>query len=215
MTGNGRFITVEGVDGAGKTTALAHLAACLHEQGVDVVRTREPGGTELAESIRGLLTGTDGEAPTEDTETLLMFAARAQHLERLIRPALAAGQWVLCDRFTDATYAYQGGGRGMPVGRIRSLEAWVQGDFRPHRTLLFEVPVAEGWRRRARVRGEPDRFEEEGLAFLEQVQAGYRAQAEAEPDRIKRINAGRDWPEVARDLDAWCHEEVVAWRTGG
>ncbi|MFP4561003.1 MAG: dTMP kinase [Thiohalorhabdus sp.] len=210
----GRFITLEGIDGAGKTTAASYLAERLGQEGVEVVATREPGGTPLAEAIRGLLTGTEGEAPTEDTEALLMFAARAQHLDRVIRPALQAGRWVLCDRFTDATYAYQGGGRGMPAERIRALEHWVHGGFQPDRTLLFELPAEEGLRRRAGAGSRADRFEEEGAAFLRGVQDAYRQRAEAEPERFRSIDAGRPWPEVAGTLDTWLARELAQWRAG-
>jgi len=210
----GRFITLEGIDGAGKTTAAAYLTERLRAEGVDSLATREPGGTPLAESIRALLTGTDGEAPSEDTETLLMFAARAQHLDRAIRPALEAGKWVVCDRFTDATYAYQGGGRGIPRERIRVLESWVHEGFQPHRTLLFDIPPSEGLRRRAGQGREADRFEEGGEEFLQRVQAAYQQRAMEEPERIHPIDAGRPWPEVAEALDAWLAQELEQWRTG-
>jgi dTMP kinase len=203
MAAAGRFITVEGIDGAGKTTALHYLAERLRELGETVVVTREPGGTELAEHIRGLLKGTEGEAPTADTETLLMFAARAQHLTQVVYPALAHGEWVLCDRFTDATFAYQGGGRGLPEERIQALADWVHPGFGPHRTLLFDLPVAEGIRRRQQERGEEDRIEGAGEAFLERVLAAYRERAAAEPARFHRVDAGRSWAEVAAELDAW------------
>ncbi|KPV40136.1 thymidylate kinase [Thiohalorhabdus denitrificans] len=211
---SGRFITLEGIDGAGKTTAASYLAERLGEEGVEVVATREPGGTPLAESIRSLLKGTEGEGPTTDTETLLMFAARAQHLEQVIRPALQAGQWVLCDRFTDATYAYQGGGRGLSAERIRVLEHWVHGGFQPDRTLLFELSPREGLRRRAGEGGQSDRFEEEGTDFLRRVQATYRQRAEAEPERFQPIDAGGSWSEVAGALDAWLARELAQWRAG-
>jgi len=204
----GRFITVEGIDGAGKTTALHYLADRLRQRGETVVVTREPGGTELAERVRDLLKGTEGEAPTADTETLLMFAARAQHLSQVVYPALAHGEWVLCDRFTDATYAYQGGGRGLPEERIQALADWVHPEFQPHRTLLFDLPVAEGIRRRQRERGQEDRIEGEGTAFLERVQAVYRERARAEPARFHRVDAGRDWAQVAAELDAWLAVEL-------
>jgi len=213
--GRGRFITVEGIDGAGKTTAVAHLAERLRAHGVAVVTTREPGGTPLAEAIRDLLKGTDGEVPSEDAETLLMFAARAQHLDRVVRPALEAGRWVVCDRFTDATYAYQGGGRGMPTERIGVLEDWVHRGFQPDRTLLFNLPPEEGLRRRAGEGRADDRFEGEGLAFLERVQAAYRERAMADPERFHPIDAGRGWDEVASALDAWVVQEVRQWTGEG
>ncbi|MFA9462089.1 dTMP kinase [Thiohalorhabdus methylotrophus] len=211
----GRFITVEGIDGAGKTTSVTHLTERLRGEGIEVVPTREPGGTALAESIRGLLKeGVEDEAPTEDTETLLMFAARAQHLDRLIRPALEAGQWVVCDRFTDATYAYQGGGRGVPDERIRVLEDWVHRGFQPDRTLLFNLPATEGLRRRAGAGLVGDRFEEGGVAFLQKVQAAYQERAMEEPERFHPIDAGREWPEVAAALDSWLDQELAQWRAG-
>ena len=207
--GAGRFITVEGIDGAGKTTALHYLAECLQARGETVVVTREPGGTELAEQIRGLLKGTGGEAPTADTETLLMFAARAQHLTQVVYPALAHGEWVLCDRFTDATFAYQGGGRGLPSERIQALVDWVHPAFQPDRTLLFDLPVAEGMRRRQQERGGEDRIEGAGEAFLERVQAAYRDRAADDPRRFHRVDAGRSWPEVRAELDAWLALELA------
>ncbi len=210
----GRFITVEGIDGSGKSTALGHLSEALARQGIPAVTTREPGGTELAEAIRDLLLGTDREAPCADTETLLMFAARAQHLERLIRPALARGKWVLCDRFTDATYAYQGGGRGIPDERIRALASWTHPGLAPHRTLLLDVPVAEGRHRRAAARGDEDRLEGEGEAFLGRVRSAYLRLASAEPDRIRLVDAAQPWTEVAAELEAWLEREVSRWRTG-
>ena len=210
--GRGCFITVEGIDGSGKTTALEHLAEGLKKRGIPVRVTREPGGTELAEAIRGLLLGTEGEVPDVDTETLLMFAARAQHVERVIRPDLAEGRWVLSDRFTDATYAYQGGGRGMADERIRALAGWTHPGLAPDHTLLFDLPVAEGLRRRAGL--DDDRFEGEGRDFLERVRAAYLRLAEAEPDRVRVVDAGRPWAEIAAELDTWLDGEVSRWRAG-
>lgn len=164
MTCPGQFITVEGGEGAGKTTQLAFMREYLEQTGRRVVLTREPGGTPLGEEIRALLLGHRHDGMALATETLLMFAARAEHLERVIRPALAAGHWVLCDRFTDATYAYQGGGRGLPPERIAILEDWAQGALRPDLTLVFDVPVAVGLERAGR-RSAADRFEREETAF--------------------------------------------------
>ncbi|HKJ70417.1 MAG TPA: dTMP kinase [Gammaproteobacteria bacterium] len=144
-----------------------------------------------------------------------MFAARAQHLEAVIRPALEAGRWVICDRFTDATYAYQGGGRGIPAARIRVLEEWVHRGFQPDRTLLFNLPPEEGLRRRAGEGRANDRFEQEGLDFLERVQAAYRERALADPDRFHPIDAGRGWREVAQALDDWLARELAEWRGNG
>ena len=184
----GKFITVEGSEGVGKSSNLAYIEDYLSNAGINVVRTREPGGTPLGESIRELLLDARQTAMCDDAELLLMFAARAQHLAEVIRPALAAGQWVLCDRFTDATYAYQGGGRSVPMERIRVLEEWVQGELRPDHTLLLDMPVGAGLER-AGNRSQPDRFEQEQHAFFERVRETYLARAQAEPGRIHVIDA--------------------------
>ena len=184
----GKFITVEGSEGVGKSSNLAYIEDYLSTAGINIVRTREPGGAPLSEAIRELLLDARQRSMCDDTELLLMFAARAQHLAEVIRPALAAGQWVLCDRFTDATYAYQGGGRGVPMERIRVLEEWVQGELRPDHTLLLDMPVAAGLER-AGARSEPDRFEQEQHAFFERVRETYLARAQAEPGRIHVIDA--------------------------
>ena len=187
----GRFITVEGVDGAGKSTHLAWIEQILRERGKDVVRTREPGGTPLGETLRTLILG---QAMHIDTETLLMFAARREHMAKVILPALEAGQWVLSDRFTDATFAYQGGGRQMAVERIAALERWVQADFQPDLTLVFDLPVDIAERRRnGRADGDkPDRFELENLAFFNRVRAEYLRRAKEFPDRMKLVDARED-----------------------
>lgn len=184
----GCFITVEGTEGVGKTTNLDFIQSCLERQGIDVVRTREPGGTPLAEDIRELLLSPREEPVAELTELLLMFAARAQHLQQVIRPALKAGSWVLCDRFTDATYAYQGGGRGMDTAQIAILEQLVQSELRPDLTLLLDLPVATGLAR-ARARSTPDRFEAEKVNFFEGVRTHYLQRAAEEPERFAVINA--------------------------
>ena len=184
----GRFITVEGSEGVGKSSNLAFIEDFLRKAGINILRTREPGGTSLGESVRELLLDARQTAMCDDMELLLMFAARAQHLAEVIRPALEAGQWVLCDRFTDATYAYQGGGRGVPMERIQVLEDWVQGEQRPDHTLLLDMPVADGLQR-AGARSEPDRFEQEQHAFFERVRETYLARAKAEPGRIHVIDA--------------------------
>lgn len=182
-----RFITLEGGEGVGKTTNLAFIEQHLLARGVDLVRTREPGGTPLGERIRGLLldaaAGMDSRA-----ELLLVFAARAQHLSEVIRPALAAGRWVLSDRFTDASYAYQGGGRGLDVADIAWFERWVQQTLQPDLTLWLDAPVEVGLAR-ARQRGAADRFESENRYFFEAVRAAYRRRAEQDPGRIKRVDA--------------------------
>ena len=184
----GRFITVEGSEGVGKSSNLAFIEDFLRKAGINIVRTREPGGTSLGESVRELLLDARQTAMCDDMELLLMFAARAQHLAEVIRPALEAGQWVLCDRFTDATYAYQGGGRGVPMERIQILEDWVQGEQRPDHTLLLDMSVADGLQR-AGTRSEPDRFEQEQHGFFERVRETYLARAKAEPGRIHVIDA--------------------------
>jgi dTMP kinase len=187
----GRFITLEGVEGAGKSTLAQSLAAALRMRGLEVVLTREPGGTPLAEQIRRVALARQGEKVSAVAETLLMFAARAIHLDNLVRPALQRGAWVLCDRFTDATRAYQGGGRGQHAGFIETLAAAVHGDLVPDRTLLLDLPVATGLARaRARGGGDlSDRFESEALQFFERVQRRYGELAQAEPQRFRVLDA--------------------------
>jgi dTMP kinase len=186
-----RFITLEGIEGAGKSTVADGLCAHLLARGIPALRTREPGGTPLAERVRALVLERGDEPLGATAEILLMFAARAIHLENLIRPALKRGTWVICDRFTDATYAYQGGGRGVPVALIDQLAAAVQGAVQPDRTLLLDVPVRTGLSRaRARL-FEPDRFEAETEAFFERVRDAYLTRATGEPQRIKVLDAGR------------------------
>ena len=197
----GLFITLEGGEGAGKSTQLAYLRQRIEAAGIPLHVTREPGGTPLAEQIRALLLDHRDEEMAPDTELLLMFAARAQHLARLVRPALARGEWVLCDRFTDATYAYQGGGRGIGFARIAVLEDWVQGELRPDLTLLLDLPVAVGMARAGR-RGELDRFEREQRDFFERVRAAYLTRAEQEPQRFRIIDAAQDIAGVQRQIDA-------------
>lgn len=197
--GRGLFITLEGPEGAGKTTNREFLAEHLRAAGHQVVLTREPGGTPLAEQIRELLLAEHEEPVAVDTELLLMFAARAQHLEQLILPALQQGKVVLCDRFTDASYAYQGGGRGIDTQRIAVLEEFVQGGLRPDLTLLFDLPVEAGMAR-ARQRGRLDRFEQERQQFFENVRNAYLQRAEAEPQRFRVINAALQLSEVQQQL---------------
>lgn len=197
---SGLFITLEGPEGAGKSTNREYLAGHLRAQGVDVVLTREPGGTPLAEKIRELLLAPSDETMDADTELLLVFAARAQHLAQVIRPALARGAVVLCDRFTDATYAYQGGGRGLSLERIATLEEFVQGDLRPDLTLVFDLPVEIGLSRAA-ARGRLDRFEQEGQAFFEAVRQAYLARAKAAPQRYTLIDASQPLAQVQQTLD--------------
>lgn len=197
----GLFVTLEGVEGAGKSTALAALARHLEHRNHPPVVTREPGGTELGESIRALLLEHSEPGMGADTEALLAFAARAEHLRSVIRPALARGQCVLCDRFTDATYAYQGSGRGLGHDRIAVLEEWLQGEFRPDLTLVLDLPVSQG-RQRAGQRSRPDRFERERDEFFQRVREGYLERARGEPERMQVIDASRDEETVARELVA-------------
>jgi dTMP kinase len=188
---NGRFITVEGVEGAGKSTQLRVVQEYLGECGHDVLMTREPGGTPLAEKIRTLLLDPDNQGMDADAELLLVFAARAEHLHRRVRPALEAGRWVVSDRFTDATYAYQGGGRGLPVERIEALEHMVQGALRPDRVLVLDLPPEEG-ARRIRDRGVADRFEREALGFFVRVREAYLQRARQWPERYRVVDASHD-----------------------
>jgi len=186
-----RFVTVEGIEGVGKSTQIARISQALSKRGIEHVVTREPGGTPLAERIRALVLNLSEEVPTATTELLLMFAARSQHLERLIEPNLKAGRWVLCDRFTDASYAYQGGGRGLSVEPIARLESLVQGSRRPDMTVLLDAPVALSLARAGK-RNESagsDRFEGERAEFFERVRQAYLARASADPNRIKVVDA--------------------------
>ena len=184
----GKLITLEGGEGVGKSTNLAFIQKQLEQAGVELVVTREPGGTEVAEKIRQLLLTPSAEPICELAELLLVFAARAQHVEQLIKPALERGAWVLCDRFVDATYAYQGGGRAMNLETIAILERMVLSEVKADITLLLDLPVEVGMAR-ARARAELDRFEQEQLSFFEAVRAAYLARAEAEPDRVVIIDA--------------------------
>lgn len=198
-TRKGLFITLEGIEGAGKSTQLAFLKELIDAAGVPLVITREPGGTALGEKLRALLLHSADNAMCADTELLLMFAARAEHIHKVIKPALAQGQWVLSDRFTDATYAYQGGGRGIADARIAALEQWVQGDLRPDLTLVLDVAPQEGLRRAAK-RGAADRFERETVEFFERVRAYYRLLAQRAPQRVKLIDAGQPIEQVQQQL---------------
>lgn len=206
----GPFITIEGIEGAGKTTQVAAVRALLQARGFEVVATREPGGTPLAERIRELVLAPREEPVPPLAEALLMFAARAAHLEALIRPALARGAAVVCDRFTDATFAYQAGGRGVDKGRIEALATLVHGDLRPDLTLLLDLDPAVGLARAGR-RGLADRFEREEIAFFERVRAAYLDLARAEPARIAVIDAGAD-PNVVQAAIAAAVERMLAQR---
>ncbi len=194
----GKFITLEGVDGAGKSTHLAWIAGRLEAAGKKVVVTREPGGTPLGEELRKLVLA---QPMHLETETLLMFAARREHLEQLILPALAAGTWVLSDRFTDATFAYQGGGRGLDPGRIETLENWVHQDLQPDLTLVFDLSVEEAKRRRMVATATPDRFEQEDLDFFARVRAAYLARAVRYPHRIRLVDASQTVVEIRKLLE--------------
>jgi dTMP kinase len=196
----GKFLTIEGTEGVGKSTNLAFVRDWLVAKGIEVIVTREPGGTPLAEEIRGLLLAKRDEPVDETTELLLVFAARAQHLAQVIKPALARGAWVLSDRFTDATYAYQGGGRGLNRATIAQLEQLVQEELRPDLTLILDIDVELGLNR-ARQRGELDRFESETLEFFERVRVAYHQRATAAPGCYGIIDAGQPLEKVQQDID--------------
>ena len=204
---SGRFITFEGIDGAGKSTQIAAVAAWLRTRGHALVLTREPGGTPLGERLRELILNQPMSSPTE---TLLVFAARCEHLAQVIRPALTRGEWVLCDRFTDATYAYQSGGRGLATQAIARLEDWVHPDLRPDVTVLFDVAPEVAAARLAAARA-ADKFETETVAFFERVRASYLARATAEPGRFLVVDASRDPDAVQRDLLARLAGRVATW----
>ncbi len=197
----GRFITVEGGEGVGKSTNLRFVTGLIEARGHRVRQTREPGGTPLAERIRELLLA-HGDEPLPDTaELLLFFAARSLHIENLIRPALANGEWVICDRFTDASRAYQGAGRGLDRGRIETLASWVQGDLQPDLTILLDAPAAVG-RQRAAERGAADRLESEQASFYRRVREAYLALAAAEPGRFAVIDASGELADVQARIRA-------------
>lgn len=196
----GKFLTIEGTEGVGKSTNLAYVHDWLLAQGLEVVVTREPGGTPLAEEIRHLLLAKRDEAVDETAELLLVFAARAQHLNQVILPALERGAWVLSDRFTDATYAYQGGGRGLNKTVIEELENLVQGQLRPDLTLILDIDVELGLNR-ARQRGELDRFESETISFFERVRSSYQQRVSVFPQRYRVVNAGKPLIEVQDEIN--------------
>ncbi|MCL2590564.1 MAG: dTMP kinase [Betaproteobacteria bacterium] len=196
-TTSGRFITFEGIDGAGKSTQIAALVEALRGRGLNVLCTREPGGTEPGEKLREVLLGMEMHV---DTEAMLMFAARREHLAAVIEPALAAGNWVVCDRFTDATYAYQVGGRGLDAARCDALEAWVHPHIRPDLTLLFDLPPALAAARIEANGTNPDRFEQERRGFFERVRAAYLERARREPGRFHVIDAAREPHEITREI---------------
>ena len=194
----GRLISLEGGEGAGKSTLLSGLRAHFERSGMDVLYTREPGGTPVGEAVRALVLDPAHRSMAVETELLLMFAARAQLVSEVLQPALAAGRWVLCDRFTDASYAYQGGGRGVDAARIAELERIATGGLKPDLTLLLDLPVAHG-RARASQRGDADRIEAERDDFFERVRSAYRARAQAEPRRFRIIDASQPADGVLRN----------------
>lgn len=188
---NGKFISIEGIEGAGKSTQMRFIQSFLEHQGKTVIVTREPGGTVLGEQIRELLLTPRDEGMSHDAELLLMFAARAEHLEQVIKPALSRGDWVLSDRFVDATFAYQGGGRGIDIKRIESISDWTLQSIHTDLTLLFDLPVSVGQERVIKRSQDKDRFEQEKGAFFEKIRQCYLQRATHEPDRIKKIDASQ------------------------
>ena len=210
----GRFVTFEGIEGAGKSTQLAHAAGFLAAQGIDCEVTREPGGTPVAESLRRLLLERQPEALDATAELLLVFTARAIHVANRIRPALERGAWVLCDRFTDATEAYQGSGRGLPVDEILALARIAQRGLRPDLTLIFDLPVARALERAAARSPRSDRFESEQRAFHERVRRGYLEILAREPGRCRRIEAVRGPDEVREQVEGLLAAAVGDWRKG-
>ena len=206
----GLFITVEGIDGAGKSTHVARSAEFLRGRGITVTLTREPGGTVLGEKLRKLLLATD-EHIHVDTEALLMFAARCQHLEEVIRPALVRGDCVLCDRFTDASFAYQGGGCGVEKKKLAALEAWVHPDLQPDLTVLFDVSAQLGQNRVARIKS-PDRFERESAEFFVRVRDAYLERMAESPQRFMRIDGSRSIPDIQRELEEKLTTILSKWK---
>ena len=199
MSDKGFFITLEGIEGVGKTTNMEFVHQQLLAAGKDVILTREPGGTSLGEDVRNLLLGHKHDDMSSETELLLMFAARAEHLSKVIVPAVMDGKYVLCDRFTDATFAYQGGGRGIPTRRIEELEQWVQGNMRPDITLLLDLPVEVGLERAGK-RSAADRFEKEDMVFFERVRERYLQLAKEFPQRFRTIDASKALDEVQQQI---------------
>ena len=197
----GRFITIEGTEGVGKTTNIEYIKQWLDDQAISYVSTREPGGTPLAEEVRQLLLANREEKVCSKAELLMMFAGRAQHIDQVIEPQLAKGNWVLCDRFTDATYAYQGAGREMGDELIKSLETMVQGAMRPDLTLVLDVPVELGLERAGK-RSEPDRFEREKTDFFNRVRQAYLSMATNNPQRYKIIDASQNLEHVQLQIQA-------------
>ena len=199
---NGKFISIEGIEGAGKSTQLAFIENYLTQQGKHLTVTREPGGTELGEQIRSLLLTPTTTGMAVDTELLLMFAARSEHVAQVINPALASGNWVLSDRFTDATFAYQGGGRGIDLQRINEIAAWTLKGLQPDLTLLFDLPVEIGQQRVLSRNQGVDRFEQEKIEFFERIRACYLERAQQDPDRIKIIDSRQSIADIEIQITA-------------
>ena len=197
---NGKFITIEGIEGAGKSTQLAFIQKYLAEKGQSLIVTREPGGTELGEQIRELLLAPRAQGMAVDTELLLMFAARAEHIEQVIKPAIGRGEWVLSDRFSDATFAYQGGGRGIPQQRITEIADWTLKGLQPDLTLLFDLPVEVGQQRVLSRNQGVDRFEQEKVDFFQRIKTCYLQRAQQEPQRIKVIDANKSIADIQVQL---------------
>lgn len=206
------FITFEGIEGVGKTTQLKWVAEELKKAGIPFLQTREPGGTQVGEEIRDVLLAHRHEPFVPITELLLMFAARAQHVETVILPALRAGKWVLCDRFSDATYAYQGGGRGMDQNKIQSLERLVLNDFAPDLTFLFDAPAKIGLERVSGRGGHPDRFELEKVDFFERVRHMYLTRAKEDPKRFRIINAAESMEKVSNQVKTVLAEQLKSYQ---
>ncbi len=200
MAKRGKFITIEGQDGAGKSTNIAVIESFLQQQGISYIKSREPGGTPFSENIREILLNSSDTEIGDTAELLLVFAARAQHIEQVIEPALTRGDWVLCDRFTDATYAYQGSGRGLGNSLIAQLEQSVQGDLRPDLTVLLDLPIEIG-ESRAGQRSSPDRFEQQQLNFKQKVRDGYLVLAKEHAHRVKIVDASKDIAAVAESIN--------------
>lgn len=209
MMRRGQFITLEGGEGVGKTTNLEYICYFLQELGIEVVITREPGGVPVAERLRELILSEDRLLP--EAELLLFFAGRLHHVRELILPALAEGKWVVSDRFTDASFAYQGGGRGLSWQRIQYLEDWLLEGIKPDLTLFLDAPVEVGLAR-AKARGKTNRFEDETGAFMQNVRRAYRSLWQQNPDRIKRIDATQPLPKVQLEIASYLKTLVTAWR---
>jgi dTMP kinase len=199
LSNKGLFITLEGVEGAGKSTLMDFVADLFSKAGHEVIQTREPGGTKTGEQIRNILLDSNNIGLTNDTELLLMFAARVQHIQEVIKPALSSGKVVICDRFTDASYAYQGGGRGIEQTRIKQLEDWAQQGLKPDLTLLFDLDVEIGLRRAGK-RSEADRFEQEDIDFFERIRLCYLDRAKNEPERFRIIDSAQSFDNVKQQI---------------